>query len=70
MIAAQKGPVILIGHSYGVVVITEAGNDPKVAGLVYVAAFAPDAGESVSSLIKNGPASVSGAVPPGTLDGR
>jgi pimeloyl-ACP methyl ester carboxylesterase len=52
-IAAQKGPVILVGHSYGGVVITEAGNDPKVAGLVYVAAFAPDAGESVSSLIKD-----------------
>jgi pimeloyl-ACP methyl ester carboxylesterase len=54
-IAAQKGPVILVGHSYGGVVITEAGNDPKVAGLVYVAAFAPDKGESVSSLIKDPP---------------
>src|SRR6266571_836993 len=52
-IAAQKGPVILVGHSYGGVVITEAGNDPKVAGLVYVAAFAPDKGESVSALIKD-----------------
>jgi pimeloyl-ACP methyl ester carboxylesterase len=52
-IAAQKGPVLLVGHSYGGVVITEAGNDPKVQGLVYVAAFAPDKGESVSSLIKN-----------------
>src|SRR5580700_5728061 len=41
-IAAQNGPVILVGHSYGGVVITEAGNDPKVAGLVYVTAFAPD----------------------------
>src|SRR6266481_7797738 len=50
-IAAADGPVILVGHSYGGVVITEAGNDPKVAGLVYVAAFAPDQGESVSSLI-------------------
>src|SRR6266850_1816108 len=40
-IAAQNGPVILVGHSYGGVVITEAGNDPKLAGLVYVAAFAP-----------------------------
>ena len=46
-IAAQNGPVILVGHSYGGVVITEAGNDPKVAGLVYIAAFAPDKGESV-----------------------
>ncbi len=52
---AQDGPVILVGHSYGGVVITEAGNHPKVAGLVYVAAFAPDTGESVSSLIANPP---------------
>ena len=52
-IARQDGPVILVGHSYGGVVITEAGNDPKVAGLVYIAAFAPDKGESVDSLIKN-----------------
>jgi len=51
----QDGPTILVGHSYGGVVITEAGNDPKVAALVYVAAFAPDKGESVSSLIKNPP---------------
>jgi pimeloyl-ACP methyl ester carboxylesterase len=55
IIAAQNGPVILVGHSYGGVVITEAGNDPKVAGLVYIAAFAPDKGESVSSLIKDPP---------------
>ena len=41
-------PVMLVGHSYGGVVITEAGNDPKVAALVYIAAFAPDAGESVA----------------------
>src|SRR6266550_6121259 len=54
-IAAEDGPVILVGHSYSGVVITEAGNDPKVAGLVYVAAFAPDAGESVASLIKDPP---------------
>jgi pimeloyl-ACP methyl ester carboxylesterase len=52
-LATQNGPVILVGHSYGGVVITEAGNDPKVAGLVYIAAFAPDKGESVSSLIKD-----------------
>ncbi len=45
-IAVQDGPVILVGHSYGGAVITEAGTDPKVAGLVYVAAFAPDAGQS------------------------
>src|SRR2546425_3492490 len=52
-IAASDGPVILVGHSYGGVVISEAGTDPKVKGLVYVAAFAPDQGESVSSLIAN-----------------
>jgi len=46
-LAQQDGPVILVGHSYGGAVITEAGNHPIVAGLVYVAAFAPDAGESV-----------------------
>ena len=54
-IAAPNGPVILVGHSYGGAVITEAGNDPKVAGLVYVAAFALDKGESVSALIKDPP---------------
>jgi pimeloyl-ACP methyl ester carboxylesterase len=52
-IDAQDGPVILVGHSYGGVVITEAGNDPKVESLVYVTAFAPDAGESVETLIAN-----------------
>ena len=52
-IASQNGPVILVGHSYGGTVITEAGTDPKVVGLVYVAAFAPDRGESVSTLIKD-----------------
>jgi pimeloyl-ACP methyl ester carboxylesterase len=52
-LAAQDGPAILVGHSYGGAVITEAGTDPNVAGLVYVAAFAPDKGESVSSLIKD-----------------
>jgi pimeloyl-ACP methyl ester carboxylesterase len=52
-LAAQNGPVILVGHSYGGVVITEAGNDPKVAALVYIAAFAPDKGESVAALIAN-----------------
>lgn len=49
-IAAQDGPVILVSHSYGGVVITEAGNDAKVAGLVYVAAFAPDAGQSITEI--------------------
>jgi pimeloyl-ACP methyl ester carboxylesterase len=54
-IAERNGPVILVGHSYGGAVITEAGNDPKVAGLVYIAAFAPAKGESVATLIKNPP---------------
>jgi len=55
VIAEQSGPVILVGHSYGGAVITEAGNDPKVVGLVYITAFAPDKGESVGSLIKDPP---------------
>src|SRR4030088_2325014 len=54
-IAQAKGPVVLVGHSYGGVVITEAGSDPKVAALVFLAAFVPDTGESVASLIKNPP---------------
>ena len=49
----QDGPAILVGHSYGGAVITEAGNHERVAGLVYIAAFAPDAGESVNTLIAN-----------------
>jgi pimeloyl-ACP methyl ester carboxylesterase len=49
------GPAVLAGHSYGGAVITEAGNHPNVAALVYIAAFAPDAGESVSSLIAEAP---------------
>lgn len=55
VVAALPGPVVLVGHSYGGAVITEAGNDPKVAALVYIAAFAPDKGESVSTLIKDAP---------------
>src|SRR5436305_6215941 len=55
ILAAQDGPAILVGHSYGGAVITEAGNDPKVAGLVYITAFALDNGESVSALIKDPP---------------
>ena len=56
VIAEQKGsPVILVGHSYGGAVITEAGADPGVAGLVYITAFAPDRGESIASLIKDPP---------------
>jgi pimeloyl-ACP methyl ester carboxylesterase len=55
VVAVQDGPAVLVGHSYGGAVITEAGTDPKVAALVYVAAFAPDAGESVAKLIADPP---------------
>jgi pimeloyl-ACP methyl ester carboxylesterase len=55
IMAAQNGPVILVGHSYGGAVITEAGNEPNVAGLVYITAFAPDRNESVQTLIQNPP---------------
>jgi pimeloyl-ACP methyl ester carboxylesterase len=62
VLAMQDGPVILVGHSWGGAVITEAGNDPKVAGLVYIAAFSPDAGESLDGLSKN--AAPGSPVPP------
>jgi pimeloyl-ACP methyl ester carboxylesterase len=62
VIAQAKGPVVLVGHSYGGVVITEAGNDPKVSKLVYITAFAADKAESVASLIKDPPPGA--AVPP------
>jgi pimeloyl-ACP methyl ester carboxylesterase len=55
VIEAQDGPVLLVGHSYGGVVISEAGNEPKVAGLVYVAAFAPDSGENIVEISKSFP---------------
>ena len=58
VIDRQSGPVVLVGHSYGGAVITEAGNDPKVAALVYIAAFAPDTGESCATIEK--------ALPPAT----
>ena len=61
-IAQQDGPVVLVGHSYGGAVISEAGTDPKVQCLVYIAAFAPDQGESVQTLIANPPAGA--PVPP------
>jgi|SRR5213594_1486382 len=51
ILATQDGPAILVGHSYGGAVITEAGTNPKVAALVYITAFAPDRGESVATLI-------------------
>jgi len=63
-LALQDGPVLLVGHSYGGAVITEAGNDPKVASLVYVAAFAPDAGQSAGDLNNEYPA------PPGDKEFR
>src|SRR5258705_2154591 len=62
VIDAQGEPVILVGHSYGGTVITEAGNDPNVAALVYIAAVAPDTGESVNTLIADPPPGA--AVPP------
>lgn len=55
MIAQQPGPVLLVGHSYGGAVITEAGNQPNVTGLVYIAAFAPDAGESPGGITEQHP---------------
>jgi pimeloyl-ACP methyl ester carboxylesterase len=54
-IAAAPGEVVLVGHSYGGAVVSEAGTDPKVAAVAYITAFAPDAGESVSSLLANPP---------------
>jgi pimeloyl-ACP methyl ester carboxylesterase len=62
VLAAQDGPAILVGHSYGGAVITEAGNDPNVAALVYITAFAPDHGESVATIIQSAPAGA--PVPP------
>jgi pimeloyl-ACP methyl ester carboxylesterase len=56
MVAARKGPVLLVGHSYGGAVITQAGNLPNVVGLVYCAAFAPDVGESAASVASREPA--------------
>jgi pimeloyl-ACP methyl ester carboxylesterase len=61
-LAGQDGPVVLVGHSYGGVVVSEAGNDEKVKAVVYIAAFAPDKGESISTLIANPPAGA--PVPP------
>jgi len=64
-IARLDGPVLLVGHSYGGAVITQAGDDPKVAGLVYVAAFAPDLGESVLDLLTANPTPIANEL---TLD--
>jgi pimeloyl-ACP methyl ester carboxylesterase len=60
-LAKQHGRTVLVGHSWGGVVITEAGEDPKVSALVYVSAFAPDVGESLAALAKAGPATEGGA---------
>ena len=64
MVAQQQGPVLLVGHSYGGAVITEAGNQPNVVGLVYIAAFAPDAGESPGGITaKNPPVAAANLAP-------
>src|SRR6187399_145152 len=55
-LAKQNGKTVLVGHSWGGVVITEAGNDPKISALVYISAFAPDVGQSLAALSKSGPA--------------
>lgn len=65
VLSRQNGPVLLVGHSYGGAIITEAGNDPKVAGLVYICAFQPDANETLLGLLQAGPpAPNSGILPP------
>jgi pimeloyl-ACP methyl ester carboxylesterase len=65
VITRQHGPCILVGHSYGGAIITEAGNDSNVAGLVYVSAFAPDEGETLLKISQSGPPSPnSGILPP------
>lgn len=63
-IALADGPVLLVGHSYGGAVITEAGNDPKVSGLVYVSAVAPDRGESAIGLISSVPTPIGAELRP------
>jgi pimeloyl-ACP methyl ester carboxylesterase len=60
-LAKQNGKTVLVGHSWGGVVITQAGNDPKVSALVYVSAFAPDVGQSLAFLANSGPATEGGA---------
>jgi pimeloyl-ACP methyl ester carboxylesterase len=65
VIHRQSGPVVLVGHSYGGSVITEAGNDPKVSALVYIPAFAPDAGESAATIEQALPPATKGIKPTG-----
>jgi pimeloyl-ACP methyl ester carboxylesterase len=67
VLGLQDGPVVLVGHSYGGAIITEAGNDPKVAALVYVAALQPDTGEVPGALLQKTPATGTGIKP--TTDG-
>ncbi len=65
MIERVKAPLILVGHSYGGAVITQAGNEPQVRGLVYIAAFQPDNGETLGDLLKQKPPAANSAVPAG-----
>jgi pimeloyl-ACP methyl ester carboxylesterase len=65
VIARVNAPLILVGHSYGGAVITEAGNEPQVRGLVYIAAFQPDSGETLGGLLKQKPPAANSAVPAG-----
>jgi pimeloyl-ACP methyl ester carboxylesterase len=60
-----NAPLILVGHSYGGAVITQAGNEPQVRGLVYIAAFAPDSGETVGALLKQQPPAANSTIPSG-----
>jgi pimeloyl-ACP methyl ester carboxylesterase len=65
MIERVNAPLILVGHSYGGAVITQAGNEPQVRGLVYIAAFQPDNGETLGDLLKQKPPAANSAVPAG-----
>jgi len=65
MIERVNAPLILVGHSYGGAVITQAGNEPQVRGLVYIAAFQPDSGETLGNLLKQKPPAANSAVPAG-----
>jgi pimeloyl-ACP methyl ester carboxylesterase len=65
VMARVNAPLILVGHSYGGAVITEAGNEPQVRGLVYIAAFQPDSGETLGGLLKQKPPAANSTVPAG-----
>jgi len=65
IIETVNAPLILVGHSYGGAVITQAGNEPQVRGLVYIAAFQPDSGETLGGLLKQTPPAANSAVPAG-----